>query len=138
MEYLTVQETANRWNLSKRTVQQLCVDGRLPGAQKIGRSWAIPADAEKPQDPRLTRLKAPEPPAETGLPGDLHLMPLMNSAFPPGRCRETVEAMAEGPQRDIALAEYHYFSGKPEAAAKEAEAYLVSENMSARLSAHGW
>ena len=35
--------------------------------------------------------------------------------------REAAEGMAAGPQRDIALAEYHYFSGQPEAAAKEAE-----------------
>lgn len=31
------------------------------------------------------------------------------------------QAMAEGPQRDIALAEYHYFSGRPEQAALEVE-----------------
>ena len=28
MEYLTAQEIADRWNLSKRTVQQLCAAGR--------------------------------------------------------------------------------------------------------------
>lgn len=43
--------------------------------------------------------------------------------------------MAEGPRRDIAMAEYHYFKGKPEITAKEMEPYLVSEDMGARLSA---
>ena len=43
--------------------------------------------------------------------------------------------MEEGIQRDIALAEYHYFSGHPEEAAKEAEPYLTSSDMGARLSA---
>ena len=52
MEYLTVKETAEKWNLSDRMVQQFCVQGRIPGAQKFGKSWAVPANAEKPKDPR--------------------------------------------------------------------------------------
>ena len=65
----------------------------------------------------------------------INLMPLMNTAFTPGRCKEAVEAMEEGAQKDIAMAEYHYFSGQPEKAAKEAEPYLTSTDMGARLSA---
>ena len=30
MEYLTVQETAEKWGLSPRTVQQLCSQGEKP------------------------------------------------------------------------------------------------------------
>lgn len=130
MEYLTAQEIADKWNLSKRMVQQFCIDGRIPGAQKLGRVWAIPADAEKPQDPRFT-----QPKPSVLLADSSNLMPLMNSTFAPGCCRETAEAMAEGAQRDIALAEYHYFTGKPEVAANEAEAYLTSTDVGARLSA---
>ena len=51
MEYLTVRETARKWDLSDRMVQQFCIAGRIPGAQKFGNSWAIPADAEKPGPP---------------------------------------------------------------------------------------
>ena len=46
------------------------------------------------------------------------------------------EGRIPGAQRDIAEAEYHYFSGQPEKAAMEAEAYLDSEDMGARLSAY--
>ena len=130
MEYLTAQEIADKWNLSKRMVQQFCIDGRIPGAQKLGRVWAIPADAEKPQDPRFA-----QPKPSVLLADSSNLMPLMNSTFAPGCCRETAEAMAEAAQRDIALAEYHYFTGKPEVAANEAEAYLTSADVGARLSA---
>lgn len=130
MDYLTVQEIADRWNLSKRTVQQLCAAGRIPGARKFTRAWAIPADAEKPQDPRLA---LPNPSVLLAV--SENLMPLMNSAFVPGRCRATAEAMAEGPQRDIALAEYHYFSGHAEETARETESYLHSADPGARLSA---
>lgn len=31
----------------------LCVENRIPGATKIGSYWAIPADAEKPNDERI-------------------------------------------------------------------------------------
>ena len=130
MEYLSAQETADKWNLSKRTVQQLCAAGRIPGARKFTRAWAIPADAEKPQDPRFT-----QPNPTVLLTVSENLMPLMNSAFAPGRCRTTAESMEKGPRRDIALAEYHYFTGEPEEAARETEPYLHSADPGARLSA---
>lgn len=135
MKYHTVRETAKQWNLSDRTVQQFCIDGRIPGAQKFGRSWAIPADAEKPQVPRIVRKRDAAQSFATGMLDNANLMPLMNTPFPPGRCFASVEAMAPGPRRDIALAEYHYFTGKPEAAATEVESYLTSADMGARLSA---
>lgn len=132
MEYLTVRETAEKWNLSGRMVQQLCIDGRIPGAQKFGKSWAIPAEAEKPQDPRIARKQRQQ--ADSPL-DYANLMPLMNTPFQPGKCLAAVEAMTAGAQRDIALAEYRYFSGRPEEAAKEAEPYLTSPDMGVRLSA---
>lgn len=55
MEFITVRQAAEKWHISERTVQQLCTQGRIPGAQKFGVSWAIPADAEKPADPRRAR-----------------------------------------------------------------------------------
>ena len=119
--YDSIREAAEKWGVSERRINQYCSQGRIPGAKKFGKSWAIPADAQKPKDPRQVKgRKAPSP--HTGyLLDHAHLMPLMNTAFVPGRCKEAVEAMAEGIQRDIALAEYHYFSGHPEEAAKEAE-----------------
>lgn len=49
MECLTELETARKWDLSPRMVQHHCTAGHIPGAQKLGKSWAIPADAEKPR-----------------------------------------------------------------------------------------
>lgn len=136
--YLSLRETAEKWDVSERRINQYCAEGRIPGAQRIGKAWAIPADAEKPGDPRRTRRQGKAAPAKTasdGLIDHRNLMPLMNTAFVPGSCWETVENMAPGPRRDIAAAEYHYFSGHPEEAAREAEAYLTSPDMGARLSA---
>ena len=54
MEYLTTSETAERWGITARRVQVLCKEGRVDGAVYKG-VWLIPANAEKPDDPR--RLK---------------------------------------------------------------------------------
>lgn len=136
-QYLSLREAAKKWGVSERRINQYCAQGRIPNAQKIGNVWAIPADAEKPEDPRRIRKQMNPTNKELDTDGfDLtNLMPLMNTAFKPGHCRETAEAMAAGRQQDIAMAEYHYFTGNPEVAAKEAEACLSSPDMGARLSA---
>ena len=47
MEYMTIKEAAEKWNLSVRRVQTICNEGMVPGVMKFGHSWAIPKDAEK-------------------------------------------------------------------------------------------
>jgi hypothetical protein len=37
-----------------RRIQFLCSKGRIKGATKFGRDWAIPVDAKKPGDKRIT------------------------------------------------------------------------------------
>ena len=49
--YLSIKEAARKWGISERWVNQYCTDGRIPGAERFGRSWAIPDTAEKPTDP---------------------------------------------------------------------------------------
>lgn len=50
MEYLSIKQTAEKWGISVRRIQVLCAEERIPGATKIGSYWAIPADAEKPDE----------------------------------------------------------------------------------------
>ena len=50
--YLTVKDIAEMWKLKPRTVQIMCADGKIEGAVKFGRDWAIPIDAVKPTDGR--------------------------------------------------------------------------------------
>lgn len=56
MEYATVRETAMRWGIAIRQVQNLCDKGKIPGAIRFNRCWAIPADAQKPADGRSKAL----------------------------------------------------------------------------------
>ena len=53
MGYLSIRQTSEKWNLSPRWINDLCSDGRIPGAMKIGSYWAIPEDAERPKDARI-------------------------------------------------------------------------------------
>ena len=48
MEYLSVARTAEKWGVSQRSVRNYCSEGRIPGAFLTGKTWNIPADAEKP------------------------------------------------------------------------------------------
>lgn len=53
MEYLSIRQTSEKWGISTRRIQILCSEERIPGAVRIGYSWAIPKDAEKPRDARI-------------------------------------------------------------------------------------
>ena len=53
MEYLSIKQTSEKWDISVKRIQVLCSENRIPGAMKIGSYWAIPADAEKPDDQRI-------------------------------------------------------------------------------------
>ena len=53
MEYMTIKEASEKWNLSVRRVQNICNEGMVPGVMKFGHYWAIPKDAEKPVDKRI-------------------------------------------------------------------------------------
>lgn len=51
--YTTVSEITKKWGVKPRTVQIMCVEGRITGVTKFGRAWAIPVDADKPKDHRI-------------------------------------------------------------------------------------
>lgn len=49
MQYLSAAEAAKKWKISERSVRNYCAQGRVAGAVLKGKTWKIPADAEKPQ-----------------------------------------------------------------------------------------
>jgi len=57
MDYLSVKEMAAQWGISERRVQVLCEQGRITGVFRLGKSWAIPANAAKPKDARTKSNK---------------------------------------------------------------------------------
>lgn len=52
MNYITASQAADKWSVSQRRVQILCSQNRIDGVFKLGENWAIPENAEKPNDKR--------------------------------------------------------------------------------------
>ena len=52
-DYMTVKEAAEKWRITPRRAQLLCVQGRIEGAIKHASVWAIPNNADKPKDERI-------------------------------------------------------------------------------------
>lgn len=50
MDYITLKEASQKWNVTPRQINYLCTSGRIPGAVKMATIWLIPKNAEKPVD----------------------------------------------------------------------------------------
>ena len=55
MGYITAGQAAKKWKISQRRVQILCAENRIEGTFKLGGAWAIPENAEKPDDNRKAK-----------------------------------------------------------------------------------
>jgi len=53
MEYISAQDAATKWGISKRRVQTLCASHRIENAVRVGNMWILSQTAEKPTDGRL-------------------------------------------------------------------------------------
>ncbi len=144
MAYMNISTAAERWNVSPRRVQELCKNGSIPGAARFGRAWMIPEDTPKPADRRVKAAAPPMPGEQTDTappdtakkPADLRIaMPLLNTPYELGNVMAAIDNIKDHDTRNIALGEYHYFSGNPAKASKIVEPYLTHEDWSLRLSA---
>ena len=68
MDCISTKEAAEKWGISERRIQKLCEEGRIPGVVRFVRVWAIPENAEKPEDGRkkATRAKRHLPKPQKG------------------------------------------------------------------------
>ena len=55
LDYISVRDTAKKWNISERRVQKLCEGNRIEGVIRFGHSWMVPRDAKKPVDLRMKK-----------------------------------------------------------------------------------
>lgn len=56
MEYITTKDAVEKWNISERRIRKLLQDGRIEGAIKIGNTWNIPMNTNKPIDKRTIKV----------------------------------------------------------------------------------
>lgn len=55
---ITAAQAAEKWGISVRRVQDLCRMGKIPGAERFGTHWMLPADAVRPTDGRRKEAKS--------------------------------------------------------------------------------
>lgn len=49
MEYISIKEASEKWNITTRRIQVLCTTGRIDGAHKHAGVWFIPIGQNKPE-----------------------------------------------------------------------------------------
>ncbi len=123
----TAKEVALRLGVTVRAVQKWAKQGKFDGAVLQGRMWMIPrgvlpsetSSAGAARNTGLSRLP----------------LPLLRGVYPVEKVKDYIEGMDDEDDRNIALAEYYYYSGDAEKAAEIAEEYLDSEDEALRYSA---
>ena len=92
MEYITVQEAAEKWGVSVRRVQFLCSNDRIKGAVRFGPVWRIPETAVLPNArKKIEELHLPLPRKSPYL----DMTDLYNKA---GRADECAEMLVNQPE----------------------------------------
>lgn len=57
LAYMTANDAAEKWGISRRRVITLCNENRIPDVAMLGNMWIIPIEAVKPADGRTTRYE---------------------------------------------------------------------------------
>lgn len=94
-DYIVAAEAAKKWGVSQRQVQRLLAAGRIDGARKLGGRWLIPAEAEKPDDPRRAK-------------GEARTLPYLSSFFQIGNPNAILEYHTEQSSRKLGEAYLAY------------------------------
>ena len=131
MVYLKVSEIAQKWNMSRRRVQDLCRLNLIPGAQRWGRDWMIPEDAVRPPDGRSKTGRAAKEYAEHHIPllrkSPILLMTDLYNA--PGAADECIAALEEYPESQALMqAELAYIRGQIDEVYRHAREFLDSRS----------
>ncbi len=127
MEYESVKSAAERLNVTVRAIQKWAKEGRLPGSYFDNRVWWIPKDITQP-------LKASEAKPVKGI--TRYQLPLLRSTYTIGEAKKFIESIPDPDDKNIALAEYYYYTGHAEEAAQLLEQYFDSSDDSLRYSAN--
>ena len=135
MNYESSWQAADRLGVSIHTIQKWARENRIPGAMRRGRLWMIPVDFVPTDRQEAQPERGDAQLTNDGWPIRI-AMPLMNSAYPVGKCCEFIEAIPDKDDRAIAWGEYYYYSGQAERAARTMEPYQDSADPMLRYPAN--
>ena len=134
MTYMTAQQAAEKWGISVRQVQRLLAAERIPDAIRHGRTWLIPAHAEKPADGRKEKSNTEERTVKETK-QDFDVLPMLKGEFQPGEAMAYIESLPAEELQQIALAEYAYFRGDAAETVRLTKNFIAHENLFLRLTA---
>lgn len=128
MEFETAKQAAERLGVTVRAVQKWAKQNKLEGAVMHGNSWLIPKgtvpsanhhDSVTREESRNTRMP----------------LPLLSASFDAGKIKDYIDSIEDADDRNIALAEYFYYTGDEEKTLELLEPYISSDDSSLRYSA---
>lgn len=129
MKFETAAQAAARMGVTVRAVQKWAKEGKLEGAQKVGRDWLIPFGAVVTE----SKTDVVEPKISKKV-FDV-AFPMFQLPYFSGDILEHINKIADTDECNLYLIEYYYFIGELEKSNKIAELYIDSPNLKHRLSA---
>ena len=123
MQYITVQEAAQKWGVTTRRVQMLCNENRIKGAYRFGKSWRIPTTAVLPN----ARKKNEEP--HLPMPRKSPFLDMTNLYNKAGCADECAEMLINQPEAHALFeAQIAYRRGEIEKVYEQARYFLHSHS----------
>lgn len=128
MKFETATQTAQRLGVTVRAVQKWAKDGKIVGAQKVGRDWIIPLGAtilpkhSKEQIGSIENALLDTP------------YPLFQIPYTVGEDIAYVKRISDTDKRNLRLAQMYYFMGELDKTIQITEPYLTSDDVSLRIS----
>ncbi len=129
-DYITVSEAVEKWKISDRRIQDLCKLGLIPGAIRIGRSWMIPKDAQKPIDRRTRKARESKNEGLTlPMPRKAPFLDMTDLYTVPGSAEKVIESLSEHPEaKALFEAEIAYSRGEIDKVIKHARYFLETRS----------
>ena len=56
IEYITTKEASEKWKISRRRVNTLCQERKIPNVARVGNMWLISSDSSNPSDGRSFKV----------------------------------------------------------------------------------
>lgn len=127
MNYIKVDEAAEKWNISTRRTQDLCRMGKVPGAKRFGTNWMIPSDAERPVDGRSKTGRAAKEAAQADYPliRKSPFLDMTDLYTTPGEADKVIAALSDHPEAQaLFAAEIAYSRGQIDKVYQQANYFL--------------
>jgi len=96
VQYISVRQAAEKWNVTVRRIQDMCKNHMIDGAVRWGRDWMIPADAKRPGD-RRKKLSVEKEVSLAQLPRKNPAIVMSNIYHIPGTADQVADSLHERP-----------------------------------------